>query len=158
MPGKLSSLVISPHPRISPRDDCHTASTDDREVLMSAQMTELYGIYNADGGLVGEARYVIGHLLGLTSCSLCDITHSPIRRKPEWDAMVATLDIPLTVLHRNELTPELSDWVSSITLPAVVGKTNTGDFVLVLDAERLEQTSGSVSAFQTILVEALDAL
>ena len=125
---------------------------------MSAQMTELYGIYNADGGLVGEARYVIGHLLGLTSCSLCDITHSPIRRKPEWDAMVATLDIPLTVLHRNELTPELSDWVSSITLPAIVGKSKTGDFVLVLDAERLEQPAGSVSAFQTILVEALDAL
>ena len=125
---------------------------------MGAQITELYGIYNADGGLVGEARYVIGHLLGLTSCSLCDITHSPIRRKPEWDAMVATLDTPLTVLHRNELTPELSAWVSSITLPAVVGKTNTGDFVLVLDAERLEQTSGSVSAFQTILVQALDAL
>lgn len=125
---------------------------------MSAQMTELYGIYNADGGLVGEARYVVGHLLGLTSCSLCDITHSPIRRKPEWDAMVAALDIPLTVLHRNELAPDLSDWVSSITLPAVVGKTNTGDFVLVLDAERLEQPSGSVSAFQALLVEALDAL
>jgi hypothetical protein len=125
---------------------------------MGAQMTELYGIYNADGGLVGEARYVIGHLLGLTSCSLCDITHSPIRRKPEWDAMIAALDIPLTVLHRNELTPDLSDWVSSITLPAVVGKTNTGDFVLVLDAERLEQPAGSVSAFHAILVEALDAL
>lgn len=125
---------------------------------MDARITELYGIYNADGGLVGEARYVVGHLLGLTSCSLCDITHSPIRRKPEWDAMVATLDIPLTVLHRNELAPDLSDWVSSITLPAVVGKTNTGDFVLVLDAERLEQPSGSVSAFQALLVEALDAL
>ena len=125
---------------------------------MGAQVAELYGIYNADGGLVGEARYVIGHLLGLTSCSLCDITHSPIRRKPEWDAMVATLNIPLTVLHRNELTPELSDWVSAITLPAVVGKTKTGDFVLVLDALRLEQPSGSVSAFQALLVEALDAL
>ncbi len=125
---------------------------------MGAQITELYGVYNADGGLFGEARYVIGHLLGLTSCSLCDITHSPVRRKPEWDAMVATLDIPLTVLHRNELTPELSDWVSSITLPAVVGKTNTGDFVLVLDAERLEQSAGSVSAFQALLIDTLDAL
>lgn len=125
---------------------------------MGTQITELYGVYNADGGIVGEARYVIGHLLGLTSCSLCDITHSPIRRKPEWDAMVATLDIPLTVLHRNELTPELSDWVSSITLPAVVGKTGTGGFVLVLDANRLEKPAGSVSAFQELLIEALNTL
>lgn len=125
---------------------------------MSAQITELYGIYNADGGLVGEARYVVGHLLGLTSCSLCDITHSPLRKKPEWDEMVGALGMPLTVLHRNELAPDLSEWASSITLPAVVGKTITGDFVLVLDAERLEQPSGSVSAFQALLVEALDAL
>ena len=125
---------------------------------MSIQITELYGIYNADGGLVGEARYVVGHMLGFASCALCDITHSPIRRKPEWDAMVATLDIPLAVPHRNELTPELSDWVSSITLPAVVGKTTAGDFVLVLDAERLEQPAGSVSAFHAMLVEALGAL
>lgn len=39
------------------------------------------GIYNADGGLVGEVRYVVGHLLGTAECALCDITHSPVRRK-----------------------------------------------------------------------------
>lgn len=120
-------------------------------------VTELYGIYNADGGLVGEARYVIGHLLGLTSCSLCDITHSPIRRKPEWDAMVQTLDIPLTVLHRNELTAELAHWVGSISLPAVVGRRDTGDFTLVLDDESLSATDGSVSGFYKILTKALQS-
>lgn len=120
-------------------------------------VTELYGIYNADGGFVGEARYVIGHLLGLTSCSLCDITHSPIRRKPEWDAMVQTLDIPLTVLHRNELTPEIAHWVGSISLPAVVGRRDTGDFTLVLDDESLSATDGSVSGFYKILTKALES-
>lgn len=124
---------------------------------MGQKLTELYGIYNADGGLVGEARYVIGHLLGLTSCSLCDITHSPIRRKPEWDAMVASLDIPLSVVHRNELTPDLTDWISTITLPAVVGKTDSGDYLVVLDADSLEKPEGSVSAFHKILVDALNS-
>jgi len=28
------------------------------------------GIYNADGGVWSETRYVIGHLLGITACSL----------------------------------------------------------------------------------------
>lgn len=124
---------------------------------MGQKISELYGIYNADGGLMGEARYVIGHLLGLTSCSLCDITHSPIRRKPEWDAMVASLDIPLSVLHRNELSPELTDWISTITLPAVVGKTDSGDYLVVLDADSLEKPEGSVSAFHQILVDALNS-
>ena len=37
--------------------------------------------YNADGGIVGEVRYVIGHLLGTAECALCDITHSPPQAK-----------------------------------------------------------------------------
>ena len=125
---------------------------------MGQKIAELYGIYNADGGLVGEARYVIGHLLGVTSCSLCDITHSPIRRKPEWDAMVASLDVPLRVLHRNELTPDMTDWISTITLPAVVGRTDSGQYLVVLDADSLEKPEGSVSAFRDMLVDALDSL
>ena len=125
---------------------------------MGQKIAELYGIYNADGGLVGEARYVIGHLLGVTSCSLCDITHSPIRRKPGWDAMVASLDVPLRVLHRNELTPDMTDWISTITLPAVVGRTDSGQYLVVLDSDSLEKPEGSVSAFRDMLVDALDSL
>ena len=119
---------------------------------------ELFGVYNADGGIVGEVRYVIGHLLGTTSCALCDITHSPIRRKPEWDAMVHSLPIPFTALHRNELSPELSDWMSSIELPAVVGRTHEGDFALVLGPSGLEQAGGSVSAFRELLTDAMEKL
>ena len=121
-------------------------------------ITRLIGIYNADGGIVGEARYVVGHLLGLTSCSLCDITHSPIRRKPEWDAMVRSLDVPLTVLHRNELSPELTLWAGSLTLPLVVGLSESGSFSRVLDSESLAATNGSVTAFRSILIEALERL
>lgn len=121
-------------------------------------ITRLIGIYNADGGLVGEARYVVGHLLGLTSCSLCDITHSPLRRKPEWDAMVSSLDIPLTVLHRNELSPELTLWAGSLTLPLVVGLSESGNFSLVLDSESLDTINGSITAFRRILTEALELL
>ena len=125
---------------------------------MAHKISELFGIYNADGGLLGEARYVVGHLVGLTSCSLCDITHSPIRRKPEWDAMVASLGVPLTALHRNELTPELSDFVSSITLPAIVGRTESGEFVHILTAESLATADGSVNVFRELLDEALGVI
>jgi hypothetical protein len=122
------------------------------------RVTKLYGVYNADGGIVGEMRYVIGHLLGTTSCSLCDITHSPIRRKPEWDAMVQTLPVPLAVLHRNELNPELSDWISSIDLPAVIGHTDDGHFTVVLGPSHLDRAGGSVSAFRELLTDAMAKL
>ena len=118
-------------------------------------ITHLIGVYNADGGLVGEARYVVGHLLGLTSCSLCDITHSPIRRKPEWDAMVQKLSVPITVVHKNELSPELSAWLEDVTLPVVVGVDGDGDFQVVLDHETLDEAGGSVQAFRDLVETAL---
>jgi hypothetical protein len=121
-------------------------------------ITQLIGVYNADGGFLGEARYVVGHLLGLTSCSLCDITHSPIRRKPEWDVLVATLEIPLTVLHKNEVSPALQAWLVNQTLPLVVGVTNTTAFTVVLDAHDLERAKGSVTTFSELLGVALDNL
>lgn len=120
-------------------------------------ITRLIGIYNADGGLVGEARYVVGHLLGLTSCSLCDITHSPLRRKPEWDAMVAVLPTPLTVLHKNELEPDLEAWLGDKTLPLVVGITDSGEFSVVLDPLALDSVEGSVAGFATLLASSLES-
>ena len=52
---------------------------------------DLAMVYDADGGLVGEVRYVVGHLLGRAECALCDITHGPVRRKQAFDELVADL-------------------------------------------------------------------
>lgn len=111
-------------------------------------------VYNADGGLVGEAAYVIGHLFGTTSCSLCDITHSPIRRKPEWDAMVATLPFPLEVRHRNEVSPALKAALEGQTLPLVAAEGPDG-FTWLLTSEDLDNCDGSPAAFREALVSAL---
>ena len=116
--------------------------------------TTVTAVYNADGGLLGEAAYVIGHLLGTTSCSLCDITHSPLRRKPDWDAMVATLPFPLSVRHRNEVTPELSATLEGQTLPLVAAEGPEG-ITWVLTASDLDQCDGSPAAFCESLLAAL---
>ena len=71
--------------------------------------TRLVGVYRADGGVRGELRYLAGHYLHGQICSLCDITHSPFRRKAAWDAGVAELGIPFDLLHLNELEPGLAD-------------------------------------------------
>ncbi|QYH35289.1 hypothetical protein [Salinibacterium sp. M195] len=75
------------------------------------------GIYNADGGVWGETRYVIGHMLGTAACSLCDITHSPI-----------------VLAHHDD------------------GRISTA-----LRDHELEAVSGSVSAFETALTQAVRA-
>jgi hypothetical protein len=109
------------------------------------------GIYNADGGLVGEVRYVVGHLLGTTECALCDITHSPVRRKPEWDRFVARLGIPFIVLHRNEVDDALTAAVHGETLPVVVAHRADGSITSVLSAAELTALDGSVEGLERAL-------
>lgn len=120
-------------------------------------ITRLVGVYNADGGIIGEVRYVVGHLLGTVECALCDITHSPLRRKPEWDAMVRSLDVPFTVLHRNELGEKLAVQMESMTLPCVVAELDSGEILEIVSREALAQCDGSVSAFSRVLRELLQA-
>ena len=114
---------------------------------MSARPIErIIGIYDADGGLVGEARYVLGKLLGSAHCALCDVTHSPVRRKASWDRMVRQLGIPVTLLHRNEIPDSLAAITGSHGLPLVIGLAGSRGEVLLTAAD-LAGVAGSVEAF-----------
>ena len=121
-------------------------------------VTELIGVYHADGGAVGEARYLIGKLLGTAHCALCDVTHSPVRKKPEWDRMVARLGIPFTMLHLNELPRDVSEVVASVSSPVVLARTDDGTLATLLDRTALDAMRGSVSNFEAALRASLDSL
>jgi len=117
--------------------------------------TRLVGIYHADGGLRGEAAYVIGHLFGRAHCALCDITHSPVRRKPAWDAMVAGLGIPFDLVHLNERDQRVA--AASAETPCVLAEVD-GDYRLLLGPADLDALGGDVQAFEAAARTALDRL
>jgi hypothetical protein len=117
---------------------------------------ELLGVYDADNGLRGEVAYVVGHLLGRRECALCDITHSPVRRKPVWDAMVADLGVTFGLRHRNELTPAERSVVARVGAPVVMVVEHDSLEVL-LDAAALRRADGDVVRFRAMLEEALSA-
>lgn len=134
------------------------ATADARSVRCMEQkraITSLVGVYDADGGLVGEARYVIGHLLGRAECALCDVTHSPVRRKRSWDAMVARLGIPVDLVHRNEIPSDVAACVDGAGLPCVVGR-GAGGVEVVLGRAELAALGGSVEAFETAMRERIE--
>jgi len=112
------------------------------------------GVYDADGGLAGELRYVIGHLLGTAECALCDITHSPVRRRPAWDRMVTTLGVPFDLRHRNELTEAEQHATATMRLPFVAAELADGTFVEVLDAAALAACDGDLEVFHARLLAA----
>ena len=119
-------------------------------------VSALVGVYDADGGLLGEAAYVWGRLRGTRHCALCDITHSPLRRKPAWDALVGDLGLPFELLHLNELPDDVAALVRRSGAPVVLARTDAGLTVL-LTADELEETAGSVAGFATLLRSRLDA-
>lgn len=116
-------------------------------------VTRLIGVYRADGGLRGELRYLAGHYLRGESCSLCDITHSPFRRKAAWDRQVAALGIPFDLLHLNELDPPLAAFVGD-RAACVVADTTDG-LLLLLSNDELSSAQGDVDAFFVLLRDRL---
>jgi len=77
------------------------------------------GIYNADGGLSGELRYVRDKMMGRSDCALCELTHGwNAFGKRSWRDACRSSPVPLEMIHRDEATE--SQMAAAITLPAVL--------------------------------------
>ena len=117
-----------------------------------SQVQEFVGVYDADGGIRGELAYVFGKLRGTRHCALCDVTHSPIRRKREWDELVARLGVRFELLHLNECGEE----VRALQQPApFVAARIGGELQVVLTAAELDGLDGAVARFDVALRAAL---
>lgn len=113
-------------------------------------VSELVGVYDAEGGVRGEAAYLWGRVRGTRHCGLCDITHSPVRRKAEWDRMAASLPVPIRLLHLDELDDALARAVAATGAPVVLGR-NEADWRPLVTAPELDAMAGSVGALEVVL-------
>lgn len=120
-------------------------------------MSAVVGVYDASGSLLGEAAYLWGRWRGTRHCGLCDITHSPLRRKPAWDRVVAQLEVPVELLHLDELPPAVEQAVTEHGAPVVLARTEQGYRPLVLRPE-LDDLDGSVEGLASVLRERLAEL
>ena len=102
----------------------------------------MYGVYHADGGLLGELRYVMGVAFRGQHCSLCDITHSVAWEKGEMKEWRKTSEIPFHLVHLNERPEEVKQATEGKT-PCIVAKTNSS-FVMLATDEELTSFDGSV--------------
>ena len=58
----------------------------------------IWGVYHADGGIVGELRYVFGKIRGTAHCALCDITHSYVSEKKTMKECRSNSPVPFHLL------------------------------------------------------------
>lgn len=110
------------------------------------------GIYDADGGLGGELRYVVGKLLGRGKCALCDITHGwNLMGSRSWKQACVVSDVELELLHRNEAAAE--QLAATTGLPAIL-RGDHGQWSEVIPAGEIARYVGAPDA----LLERLNAL
>ena len=113
----------------------------------------LIGVYKADGGIVGELKYFVGHLIGIAKCELCDVTHSPIRRKASFDqlmkALKAEFGLDFALKHLNERT-EAETKASAGKEPCVLAEYADGSLGMFLDRQELREVKGDVGRFEKV--------
>ena len=121
----------------------------------------LIGIYKADGGILGEVSYLVGHLLGTKECSLCDITHSPLKKKAEFKEFEKRLQVELGIgfrlAHMNERTA--AELAASLDQePCVLLENADGSIEFFLDSDELKAASGQVAPFEVLVRSKLGML
>lgn len=126
---------------------------------MSENRKTLIGIFKADGGILGELSYFFGHMVGIKSCSLCDITHSPIKKKNDFKAFEKRLleerGIAFRLVHMNERT-DAERAASQGREPCVLLQYEDGSISMFLDFVELKASKGSVKSFEKLVESRLN--
>lgn len=105
-----------------------------------AEISQLIGVYHANGSWRGELAYLLGKLSGRAHCGLCDITHGVLRRR-SFDACVATLPVGFDLVHLDERNDDVAA-ASDGRTPCVLARTRTG-LVVLLDADDIASCHGN---------------
>ena len=119
----------------------------------------LIGVYKADGGIVGELTYFFGHLIGVRSCTLCDISHSPIKKKASFKALEKNLleehGVLVRMIHLNERN-DREKRASEGREPCMLLEYPDQSISMFLDSADLKALSGSVSSLKKLIISRLD--
>ncbi|MCB0923417.1 MAG: hypothetical protein KDB50_02550 [Mycobacterium sp.] len=118
---------------------------------MPDTVREFIGVYDADGTLLGEARYWIGARLGRTHCALCDITHGLFTERADWRSCREQLDVAFRTYHRDDAPEDVL--AAGSPAPFVVARSDRG-LVAVLGPAELDSCSGDVERFRRTLSRA----
>lgn len=80
-----------------------------------------YLVYDANGGVFGEAAYFVRKWLRIGKCELCAVTHRGLKPRDAWVRATADVDVQIDALHRNELEAPMQKFIGG-AFPCVLGE------------------------------------
>ena len=111
---------------------------------------KIFCIYNAEGTLKGELKYIYDKMFKNINCSMCEITHNTFTFKKKWNKKCLDFIFEIECLHLDELSNNIKEIVNGKT-PCVVVQTDSIYEILIKDNELLE-INGDVDCFFDELV------
>lgn len=106
---------------------------------------KIYCIYNAEGSVKGEFKYLYKKYFKGIKCSMCDITHNTFTQKKKWKNKCLTFPLDIECMHLDELPRDIKILVNDKT-PCVVAQTNSTNKIIIKD-EELIHMEGDVDSF-----------
>ena len=106
---------------------------------------KIYCIYNAEGSLKGELKYLYKKYFKDIKCSMCDITHNTFTQKNKWKNKCLTFPLDIECMHLDELPRDIKILVKDKT-PCVVAQTDSTNKIIIKD-EELIHMEGDVDSF-----------
>lgn len=116
----------------------------------------ILGIYDADGTVAGEARYLMKKAMGRSSCALCDLTHgwNPFG-KGSWRKLKST-EPRIEWLHRNEIPEQILSGIIE-EIPCIAVEEN-GNIRPLVNKQEIKALAGDLHKLEQLLKERTRAL
>ena len=109
------------------------------------EKAKIYCIYNAEGSIFGELKYLYKKYTKNIKCSMCDITHNIFSEKSEWKNKCIISPFKIECLHLDELPKNIKNLVTGNT-PCVVTKKNSINEIIINNEELIDMR-GNVDSF-----------
>ena len=106
---------------------------------------KIFCIYNAEGTIFGEIRYLYNKYIKDMRCSMCDITHNSFFEKSEWGKKCREFPFKIECLHLDELPSDIKNIVKD-NAPCVVAQKRSVNEIIIKNKE-LTSLNGDVNSF-----------
>ncbi len=106
---------------------------------------KIYCIYNAEGSIIGEIKYLFNKYIKNIKCSMCDITHNSFSEKVEWEKKCRDFPFKIECLHLDELPNDIKNLVKNNT-PCVVAQTKSINRIIIKNTELIKM-NGDLDSF-----------
>tara|TARA_B100001057_G_scaffold425961_1_gene449754 strand:+ start:406 stop:771 length:366 start_codon:yes stop_codon:yes gene_type:complete len=110
-----------------------------------SDIKKIYCIYNANGSIKGELKYLYEKYFKNINCSMCDITHNTFMQKKSWKDKCLKSSLKIECLHLDELPNDIKVLVNDKT-PCVVVQERSINKIIINNKE-LVGMDGDVDSF-----------